>query len=308
MFRGHSEFAGTTPVDLPGNWTGTYSIVVSGGGAAKARGVLNVPPTGMPTRLSDAPGLSARLLFRSLSYPGVPALTAGRSARGLVLASAATAGAAAAIRSQILYRDALNDLDAGASARARENKLDRNHWLGYMGAVWGVSAVDHWFSPRIDVEPSTPDRVTLTAPALTRFGVGFRSLIVPGGGHEFAGRSGRGALWMGTVFAAAAGALVADHSVRHERRLLADATDALNAAPSGQKPALQQEVFRRSDDLQTAEDLRRGFEDAALILHGASILDALTMSLTPQDGGPKRVSAVTRFGPGASELSLQIRF
>jgi len=306
--RNDSEFDGTSPLELPWNWTGTYSVIVSGGGAATARGVVNVPSTGIPKALSDPPGLSARLVFRSLSYPGLNAFTGGRRARGAVLGLAATGGVAAAIRSHILYRNALNDLDSEASARARENKLDRNHWIGYAAAIWGVSAVDEWFSPRIDVVQATPQRVTFTAPSLSRGAVAWRALLLPGAGHEFAGRSGRGAVWMAGVLAGGAGALVADHDVRHQRRLLADATDALNNAPPSQKPALQQEVFRRADDLQTAEDLRRGFEDAALIFHGASFIDALTMSLTPHDGGPRRFSAVPRFGPGASSLALQMRF
>jgi hypothetical protein len=252
--------------------------------------------------------MSPKLFIQSFTYPGLPQLSSGHKARGLGLGIAATGALGASVWSQLRYRGALNDVGADATERAEEFKVDRNRWLGYAGVVWGMSAVDRWISARVGIESATPQRITLSAPGLTRFGVAWRSVLIPGAGQEFAGRSGRGTFWMGATFAAAGGALIADHSVRHQRRLLENAIVALGTAPPSQQAAIQAEILNHSDDLQSAEDYRRGFVDAALGIYAASFIDALTFSLSPKVTGPKRVSAVPRFRPGASELSLQIRF
>jgi hypothetical protein len=301
--------AGPAPLDLPANWTGRYSVVIEGAGCPTTSGVLYIPSTGTaPSALSDGPAMSGRLVLRSLNYPGLPDLGNGRAVRGIVLGMAATASAAAVVRSQIFYRHALADGDAAAMDRATEYKQDRNRWIGYTLSTWGLSAVGYWMAPRMGVGEATPQRVTLTAPELTRFAVAWRSLLVPGAGQDFADRHARGAFWMASVLAAGAAALIADHDVRHQQDLLSDAQASLAAADSTKKPPFAREVALRSDDLRTAKSYRRGFVGATVGFHVANFLDALILPLSQRPAAPRKVSAVTRFGPGLSELALRVQF
>ncbi|MBI4363992.1 MAG: hypothetical protein HY568_01050 [Candidatus Latescibacteria bacterium] len=307
--KGPSEAAGYAPLDLPHLWNGRYSVVIEGGGCSRTQGVLFIPSRGgMPYALSEPPGLSTGLVIRSLSFPGVPAISSGHVPRGIVLSAAATGAAFAGIRAHHFYRRAVNDDDSEAQDRVDVYRGSRDRWAGYLGAVWGLSALDYWIHPRMAVIESQPHKVTLSAPSVTRGSVVWRSILVPGAGQEFANRRGRGLFWISSVLATGAAAVISDQAHRLAVHRLERAQADLAADTTGSQ-SLIKEVDRRANRVQTTKDARAGFLGATIGLYALNVIDAAVVSLGRGGGkAPAEVSAVTRISPASSEVALRLRF
>lgn len=307
---GPAEVYGRTPMDIPSSVVGRFSILAEGGGVAKTQGVFAFSPRGeAPYCLSEPPGMSAGLLIRSLNYPGIPAATVKRSLRGFPLAAAETGALIQATRAHLRYRDRLDEPGVLSGVRAREERRVRNTWLVYGAGVWGISAIDYWIRPRFTVQEATPSRLSLVIPTLDRQEVVTRSVIIPGAGQEFANHGTRGALWLAGVLAAGAGYAAAEAVVHHKRadieynQVLAD-----SSGPSDQLRYLR-EIEVLHNDLQSAEDLRRGFAFGGLAIYAANIIDAFVLSIGPPAAKtPPRVSATFPIGPRSAGFALTYRY
>ena len=309
-FDGPSRIQGAAPLELPPTFQGRFSLVVEGATVARTQGVLYVPPRGLPARLVSEPrGFSGGLIVRSLSYPGLPNITAKRPARGLILAGAATGGLVAAGLSHLEYRERLDEFGGNAGDRALDKRIARNSWVKYAGATWALSAVDYWIRPRLGLEESTPSRVTLSVPTVNRTSVVWRSVLVPGAGQDYANHRIRGALWLGATLAAAAGFVVADNMVVEDQTEV-DWAEALvdSAGPSELLPRLQELEVKRND-LQSSEDLRRGLRYATIGVYLAGLIDAF---LVPTQGPATKESRVSAsfapLTPNGPTAQLNLRF
>jgi len=304
-FSGPSRIQGPSPLELPSSFQGRFSLTVDGSSVARSQGVFSVPPRGAPARLLSEPrGMSAGLIVRSLSYPGLPNITAKRYLRGGVLALAATGGLGMSGFKHFEYRDRQDEFGAFAADRALDERKARNSWAKYAGATWAISAVDYAIRPRLAIEESTPSRFTLSVPTITRGGVLWRSVLVPGAGQDFANQRVRGTLWLGAALAAGAGLVVADGMVERDQTDADWAEAFLDSAGPSELPARLRDVEVKRNDLQSSEDLRRGFRYAIVGVYLASLIDALLLPIheagVTRDG---RVSAtfapLTPQGPSA---------
>jgi len=319
-FDGPSRVQGPAPLELPPSLQGRFSLVVEGN-VARTQGVLYIPPRGAPAKLLSEPrALSGGLIIRSLSYPGIPDITAKRPLRGLVLATAATGGLVASGFAHFRYRDRLDEFGAEAGDRAQDQRKSRNSWAKFAGATYGLSILDYWIRPRLAIEESTPSRITLSVPTLSRTGVLWRSVLVPGAGQDYANQRVRGALWLGAALSAAAGFVVADGIVERDQTDVDWAQAAIDSAGSGPFGPTEQlahlerlhnlEVKR--NDLQSSEDLRRGFRYAMIGVYLANILDAFLVPTHGPAGSavqqPRVSTSVVPLAPSGPTVQVTYRF
>jgi hypothetical protein len=309
---GESDVAGQAPLDLPTLWNGRYSVIIEGAGASRTQGVLFIPPRGgLAYALSEPPGASIGLLIRSMNFPGFPAISSGHRARGGALALAGASAIGLGVRAHVFYRNSLKDDDLDAPARARNFKRSRDQWAGYLGAVWGASALDYWIRARMSVLESTPSRVTLSAPVVARSGVIWRSLIVPGAGQEFANRRGRALFWLGASLAAGAGYVVGDEMHQTDVAQLAQARRDFENAGAADSARLWVDMERRRDDAQTSQDIRDGFRSALLVTYLCNVFDSFVVPIgrgAERAATAPKLSAISRVSPGHTALALQYRF
>jgi len=309
-FDGPSRIQGAAPLELPPTFQGRFSLVVEGATVARTQGVLYVPPRGLAARLLSEPrGFSGGLVVRSLSYPGLPNITAKRPVRGLVLAGAATGGLVAAGFAHFEYRERLDEFGGNSGDRALDKRTARNSWVKYAGATWAVSAVDYWIRPRLALEESTPSRLTLSVPTVSRSAILWRSALVPGAGQDYANHPGRGALWLGATLAAAAGFVVADGMVEEDQTDVDWAETLVDSAgPSELLPRLRDLEVKRND-LQSSEDLRRGFRYATIGVYLAGLIDAFLVPTQGPATKESRVSAsVAPLTPNGPTVQVNLRF
>lgn len=308
--HGTSRLVGPAPLDLPPGWSGRYSTRVGAPGFATAQIVLAFPSTGgAPYSLSEAPGLSAGLLFRSLNFPGLPDFSSGHEARGVVLAAAGVTGAVGAANAEWRHsRDSKrNDLEA--RDRAEDDRIYRNRWLGYVGVVWAISVLDYAERARVSVLETTPARVTLGIPEVTRGGIFWRSLLVPGAGQEFAGQRGRGLAWLSATLACGAAYVISDFE--HERdlsRLSRGEKDYAALDPTLQPTYLPALVDLRKE-ADASRKWRKSFATAAAGFYALNLLDAITVPIRRDDGtGEPRFSLAAPMAPDRAALQLSYRF
>lgn len=308
-FDGRMKFHGTAPLELPSSLVGRYSVQAGGNGVARTQGVLHIPPMGASPRLvSEPPGMSAGLLVRSLNYPGLPDISSRRTARGLLLAAAATGAAVTSVQNHFQYRDRLDEFGPYAADRALDERRARDSWLVFGGAVWAASAVDYLIRPRMDLVESTPERLTISVPAASRGGALWRSLLVPGAGQEFANRRARGSIWLGAALAAGAGVVVANTLVER-KQTDADFFEAyMDSAGPSELPVLARALEVARNDLQEAEDARRTFGIALLSVWVANLIDAAVMPITTAPASKPKVEASIPLRPGMTAVALRYRF
>jgi hypothetical protein len=136
-----------------------------------------------------------------------------------------------------------------------------------------------------------------------------RSLIIPGAGQEFANHGTRGALWLAGVIAAGAGYTAAEATVHHKRADIAYNQVLANSSGPTDQLFYLREIEILQNDIQSAQDLRRGFAYGALAIYAANIVDALVLSLGPPPAKtPPRVSATFPIGPKSAGIAVTYRY
>ncbi len=307
--RGSTDLIGTAPLDLGPQWSGRYAVVVSAPGYAAAQGVLVFPERGgTPYAISEPRRFTAKLLVHSLYPPGAAALMSHRSARGWAFVAAGVGGLGAVIRDQVEYSDKRDKPDVDLQARAGDFRYARDRWALYTGAVWALSAIDNIAHPRLDVLESTPNRVTIGTPKITRPGLVVRSVLVPGAGQDYAGRSMRGALWLGGTFLSGAAYLTADESHHRIKTKLARAEALLLTATSTEAADRQADVDHFTDLEKRSHRLVRRFALTTLAIYAANVIDAGLTPVGSASGPPKKVSLVAPIGVETASLALTYRF
>jgi hypothetical protein len=308
--HGTSHLVGPSPVELPAGWSGRYTIQIGAPGYATGKIALAFPSTGQaPYSLSEAPGLSAGLLFRSLNFPGAPDYLGGHEERGLILAAAAVGGGIGAARAEQMHSRDSKRSDLASQDQAEDDRNYRNHWLGYVGAVWALSALDYIERGRVQVLETTPTRVTLGIPWVTRGGALWRSMLVPGAGQEYAGERSRGLAWLSATLACGAAFVIADFE--HERDLsrLYRGEEAYAALDSTLKPLYRPALVELEKKADTSRKWRKGFAVAAAGVYALNLLDALAMPIRRDDGtGEPRFSLDAPVTPERAALRLSYRF
>ena len=305
------DIRGLAPLDLPGSFEGKFNVTVTGPGVARTRGTIEVPSRSgsAVTLVSERRAPSLELLVRSASLPGFPDIVTGRSQRGLLLSVAAAGGLASAMRAHLMYRDRLSEFGDYAADRARDERLIRNDWARYAAATYVVSAVDYWLRPRLEIDEVAAGRVVISAPTVSRTAIVWRSMIVPGAGQEFANHQWRGAGWLGAALAAGAGFVVADGMVEHDQTRADWAEVAIDSAGPSERALRIREFERRRRDVQSSEDLRRGFRYALIGAYVANVIDALFVPAgSPATVGSKRVSTSAIVGPDGPQFAATVRF
>jgi hypothetical protein len=309
--RGRGALQGRSPLDLPPWINGRYSVVARGEDVAQTQGVLTLSGRSGEHALliSEPPGLSAGLVVRSLNFPGMPDVTARRTQRGLALATAATGAVFAGVRAHLRYRDRLDEFGDLASRRAQDERSARSDWITYGAAVWTLSAVDYWIRPRLDIQESTPTHVLLSVPRIGRSQILWRSLLVPGAGQDFSNHEIRGTVWLAAFLGAGAGFTMAEVALKRDQTDLDWARAQVDSAGPSERPARLREVAVRQNDLQSSEDVRRGFRTAAIAIYAANVIDAMLVPIRRnQEAPPPRVSAAFPVGRDHAGFALTYRF
>jgi len=308
---GASHVRGTSPLDMPTLLAGRYSLTLSALGRSNSQGVIFIPPRGgRPYLLSEPPGLSGGLLLRSLNIPGVPDISAGHVERGSALAIAAGGGIAATIRANIFYLEDADELDPGSQADAQDWKYQRNVWAAYTGGVWIMSALDYIIRARVDLLESTPTRITVGAPPVTRGSVILRSLVIPGAGQEFANQRGRSFWWLSATLASGAGYVIAVDSHHRIQTDLDQAQANLAAASPGDVPAREAEVAHFEESENNSAKVVRNWGYLALFVYASNLIDAaVLMPLhNPASSAPPKVSLSVPVSQDGVGLAISRRF
>ena len=314
---GGSEVSGISPLDMEPQWTGKYSIRIEAAGYSTAWGALYIPEVASsPTLRSEPPGLSPGLFLRSLNFPGVPALLSHHRARGAALLSAGGGGLVAMLRDQLEYRSNLKKknqvIPAGETNpesyySALNFRYARGRWQLYTVSVWGLSALDYMIRSRIDLVEATPTRVRVSAPRLTRVGVMWRSMLVPGAGQDYANRQGRGLFWLGTTLLSGAAYFIADESHHRIVTKLNRARDLLATAGPGQVADRQADVDHFTNLEETSRQLVDGLAIGTVGLYVANVLDAGIVRIGGSTAN-RKVSLSAPVGPRRAAMALTYRF
>src|SRR5262249_20083860 len=148
---------------------------------------------------------------------------------GLVLLTAGVGGVGAVVRDQAEYSSKKDD-PGFEGKRALDFKYARDRWILYTGGVWLLSAMDNIVRPRLEDVEATTSRATLLTPEISRSGLMWRSILIPGAGQDGAGKNIRGAAWLGATLLSGAAAMTASESHHRIQTKLDEANRLLLAA------------------------------------------------------------------------------
>jgi len=307
--RGASELIGASPLDLGPAWSGRYTVIVSAPGHAAAQGVLFFPERGgQPISVSEPSRITGKLLLHSVYPPGAAALMSHRTTRGWAFVAAGAGGLGAVIRDQIEYSDKKDKPDVELQDQALDFRYARDRWAIYTGVVWALSAIDNITRPRMDVLESTPTRVRIGTPAASRAGVVVRSLLVPGAGQDYVGRSTRGALWLGGTFLSGAAFVTASESHHRIQTKRARAEALLSTATSSEAAERQAEVDHFTDLEKRSHKLVDRLALTTLAVYVANVIDAGLTPVGTGSGHASKVSLAVPMGVETASLALTYRF
>lgn len=309
-FTGRLSVNGESPLELPPAASGRFSLLAAGEGVARTQGAFRISGAGNEAEaLSEPPGMSAGLLVRSLNFPGFPDITAKREARGAILTLAGSGAIFGSVRSHLRYRARLDEFGDYASDRMIDERRARGSWIKYGAAVWGVSALDYMIRPRFSVRESSPSRLALIVPSTTRGASLWRSLIVPGAGQEFAGHRFRGSVWLGAALAAGAGLVIANGAVDQNQTKTDWAALYVDSAGPSERVGRLRELEVLQNQLQEAQDARRGMGLALLGIWVANVIDAAVMTVSPVPGAPSaRLQTSFPISPEGPAVAIRYRF
>jgi hypothetical protein len=308
---GTSKLTGPTPLDIPPNMVGVHKVLIPGqAGIARTQGSIYLPaPGALPFVVSEEPGISPVLILRGLNFPGIPDLMGGQIGRGLGFTTAAVGAGVMAVRAHVFYRQRLDEVGGFAADRAQDERYQRNAWLTYGAAVWGMSALEYWIRPRFSLIETTTSRLTLGVPKVTRVGAMSRSLFLPGAGQEYANHRTRGIVWLSAVLGAGAGYVVADYKVQRDETDLKWAQINLDDAGPSTVAQAQAELGQAERSLNASKDIRTAFLIGIVGFYALNVADATVMYLTLQAPEKPRVSSISPImlpdGPG---LGVSMKF
>jgi hypothetical protein len=232
-----------------------------------------------------------------------------RVGRGIPMTTAFLGAATMAVRGHIAYRDRLDEVGDYAADRAADEKYGRNAWLIYGAAAWGVSAVDYWVRPRIELIETTPTRLTLGVPKATRVGAMWRSILVPGAGQEYGNHRTRSIVWLSSVLGAGAGYVVTDYRVRRDETDLKFAQINADSAGPSEQVQRQEELEQAERSLEASKDVRTGFLIGIAAFHALNIFDSMVMYLNlPAPEKPKVSSISPIMLPDGPGIGVDFRF
>jgi uncharacterized protein DUF5683 len=307
--RGPGDLAGRTPLEVPPLMTGSFSIIVEGNGLSRTQGVIHLPPAGgLPFMVSEQPGVSLGLILRGINFPGVPNMAGGRLPRGVPLLTGALGAGIMAVRAHLYYRDRLDEVGEFAADRAQEEKNQRNDWIIYSAALWGMSAVDYWIRPRFSLNETTPTRLTLGVPRATRGGAIWRSILIPGAGQEFGNHRTRSVVWLSTVILSGAGYVVADYRYDRDVTDLKWAQIGVDNATPAELPTREAQLAQAQRSLDESKDIRRGAVVIGAAFYALNVFDTMIMRLKLEPPEKPKVSSIAPImlpdGPGVGVTLL----
>jgi hypothetical protein len=150
--------------------------------------------------------------------------------------------------------------------------------------------------------------VSLGLTPVVRRGALWRSLLVPGAGQEYANHHGRSAFWIGATLAAGAGVVLANQRVDRTQTKVDWARVEVDSAGPSERPARQRELAVATNDLQGAEDARRGFALALASVWVANLIDAAIMPLAPPAPTKPKIQASMPISPSSVAVALTYKF
>lgn len=261
--HGQVSVSGAAPLPVWSLPAGEYTLAAEGPGLPAVRGRFVLSPEGISRRPWAGPATA-------LLPPGYSHLERGDS-RGWALAAAAAGGAAMTASAQNTFRKAQDRMDRAqrvyslavseesiadarhsllaASQERGDRREVRNLWIGFLGATWLGAAME---AVVLTPQPSftTQDGGTVCYAELPRAGgvqAALRSVLIPGGGQRYMGRTSRASFFFTATAALTAASIVAHDSFLEARR----------------DQALAQRRFDDLDDELQFEQTRRSLEKAA---------------------------------------------
>ena len=133
--------------------------------------------------------------------------------------------------------------------------------------------------------------------------------MVPGAGQEFAGHRFRGSVWLGAALAAGAGLVIANGAVDQNQTKTDWAALYVDSAGPSERVARLRDLEVLQNQLQEANDARRGLGLALLGIWVANVIDAAVMTVSPVPGAsPPRLQTSFPISPEGPAVAIRYRF
>lgn len=288
--EGPVSLAGLAPLSLEALPSGRYTVTATGDGLARGRSRFFRSDRGLVS--GDRPGIDSLLYppgwhharedrWRGLAFAGA-GITSG------ILAARAHAnmrtGENERDRATLRYRGAVLEddiLDARrevmqATTAWQDHQEVRRLWGVYLGAVWGGAALETWLlTPRARMEHRGHGEYVLTVPRAARAKLAGMSLLVPGAGQRYVGRSHRGTLLSVAVALLSAQAIESHDDFLTARREQSAAQFRYDRARTTASVSEALHLLERAAEKADDRDVtRRVFFGAAVAIYLVNAVDA----------------------------------
>jgi hypothetical protein len=309
---GSMSVAGVAPLPIAQLPIGQYYLAAEGPGLPAIRGRFVISPEGVFGRSWAGP---AAIVLP----PGFVHLEHGET-RGWALAGAGAAGGTMAIYSQASVRNAQDKVDRAERAyswatspegiantrwallmatKERDDYVEiRNLWVGYLGVTWLAAGLEAVFlTPQPSFSSGGPGRCLVTMPRASGGRAALRSILIPGGGQRYMGRSTRANFFFTAAAALAASSIAAQDAFLEARRDQAQAVRRFaNAQDESELDSARRGLEKAAERVEDKNILRWTLVGSAAGVYAWNILDALglgqnakipglTWSVTPSSDG-----------------------
>ena len=291
---GPISLVGRAPLPCTELPPGEYRILADGPGLAAARCRISLDDDG----LTHHPWAGKASI---LQPPGITHLR-GKEKRGWVYLGAGAVSATMALVMRASVEAASDDLGAAtatysravsesAIAQARQDLLAaerkegdrrevRNLWYGYLAWTWlGAGLESAWLTPQPSfVTAGEVGTVIAILPRASRTGAALRSLLVPGAGQRYLGRTSRADFFLGAGAVLAAAAIASHDALLEAEREQAVAELSFAQAEAEEEIRLTREILETAGEkVDDREILRWSFFGAAAGVYLWNVLDALSI-------------------------------